>query len=154
MRAMWIAAGFGVLAVGMVFGVVVAGFSPGAEAAPPDKSGDAGGRLIELGTMSGGFAEYPLVDVSDCERMLVMAEGEPGAAIIEIQGTIHVSPDGTNDNRISVATLLTESGTSANVDGTPSSSLIVEGLAPYMQFTVRSTAGAQDITTWVWCSFR
>lgn len=53
MRAMWIAAGFGLPAIGMALGVLVSGPTPGAEAAPPSTGGGTTGRPLELGTVGG-----------------------------------------------------------------------------------------------------
>ena len=46
MRPVLVAAGFSVLAVGLVLGVVVSGFAPGAEAAPKQQERQTG-RLVE-----------------------------------------------------------------------------------------------------------
>ena len=86
MRAMWIAAGFGVLAVGMVLGLVMSGVTSNAEAAPKNQQPSEAGRLISLGTHSVGVnpaqVALPMEDVSDCRKLLMAvslsAAGESG----------------------------------------------------------------------------
>ena len=168
MRAMVVAAGFGVFAVGVVLGLVVSGLTPDAEAAPKQQEAAPGGRLIELGTAvgvtPGNKFVTPMVDVSDCLLLRVMMQGSVAAGPTLSKGSSRTwtSPDGvvripvSNDSRDTLAGEADEASTSTftvDISGilTPAYDM------PFIQFELGNSpeAGAvtQDITAWIWCAF-
>ena len=108
------------------------------------------GRLIELGTQAvpgGGHYQSSFVDVSDCERVTLMARGTSG--VDHSIGEFEMSPDGT----IAVlANLIVEE---LGGGGKNSSSWHnLEVAMPFIRFRVThaSSSTSTNITAWIWCT--
>lgn len=107
------------------------------------------GRLIELGTQTvpgGGSFHTPFADVSDCQRVTLMAKsssGFPTGASIE-----YMSPDGTT--RITAPNI---GGAQGSGGGTYSSHNI-EIVMPFisLQASNGNLGTPTDLTAWIWCA--
>ncbi len=106
------------------------------------------GRLIELGTQAipgGGHYQSSFVDVSDCQRVTLMARGTAFETNIH---TAEMSPDGT----IAIgANLIVEE---LGGGGTGSSSWHnLEITMPFMRFRAshNNNLFGTSITAWIWC---
>ena len=112
---------------------------------PPEQ-----GRLIELGTQAipgGGHYQSSFVDVSDCERVTLMARGTSGVS--HSINEAEMSPDGT----IAVLANLVVEELGGN--GKASSSWHnLEVAMPFIRFRVShaSSSTSTNITAWIWCT--
>lgn len=100
------------------------------------------GRLIEVGTLpapANGSVQFPVVDVRDCSQSSAMAETAqiPEGGAVEFTN-LSVSTDGTN---------MFFTGFGGGVGSVASL-----GSWPFVQFGVRHSGDATDITAWVWCA--
>ena len=157
------------IAVGVIVGLALAGFAPGAEAAPKDRR-ESGGRLIELGTVTnvgpGEAFTTPFVATDDCEQIRGMFSTVPEVHI-SIQ-RVRTSPDGAVVIYAGTDGVLTFPRPLETISGEthPESSslvLVASGTAgspwtpasfPYVQFLMaNSDSQAADVTAWIWCSF-
>lgn len=146
MRTTLVAAGLGMLVLGVVLGRGSFGTTKGAEAAPPNKTG----RLIEaevfLEAANNFSVTLPAIATDDCSELNLMAKGEVGA---DIRAVLFPSPDGT------VRTVQTGGFfmTAADVDGFPTASFWTDQTAPYVipRIYAAATELGQNVTAWLWC---
>ena len=106
------------------------------------------GRLIELGTHTvpwGGAFTTPLVDVSDCQRVTLMAKSSGSSTNASIE---YMSPDGTT--RIAAPDDL---GGTQGWEGGTYSRHNVEIVMPFMSLVISSSSAGTptDLTAWIWC---
>ena len=112
---------------------------------PPEE-----GRLIELGTQAipgGGHYQSSFVNVSDCERVTLMARGTSGVS--HSINEVEISPDGTIPV---LANLIVEE---LGGNGKNSSSWHnLEVAMPFIRFRVgqASSSTSTNITAWIWCT--
>ena len=108
------------------------------------------GRLIELGTQvipGGGHYQSSFVDVSDCQRVTLMARGTNGAS--HNIGEVEMSPDGTI--AVSANLIVEELGGGGN---STSSWHNLDFAMPFIRFRVghASFSTSTNITAWIWCA--
>ena len=113
----------------------------------------ADSRLIELGTIAAGGngarVEFPMVDTSDCQELVAMAQTPHTLGLI-MADFINTSPDGLI--RIRRATeLSTEQQSQATLDLASTTSGRITNPIPYMQLIVFNQGPPADVSAWLWC---
>ena len=139
------------LVVGVVVGGMVGNPFDGRASA---STAALSGRLISLGTQTGvpymETAAFPLVDVSDCYQMRVMASA-PQTTGIGFHNWFNTSPDGTKAiHAYAVSSII--GGAEAVVDGYATTSGTIETPQRYVGLQVHQyDPSPTDITAWIWC---
>jgi len=151
----------GIVAVGLalVVGVVVGGIIGNSFDGKASASTAAvGGRLISLGTQTvGDDWQYhsPMVEVSDCSSMKLMARAPQGETSGLQPDSLYTSPDGVArmgvGNEWPGPSPFEEVFQSA-LDGFATLYATVGRMPlPYAQFNISAEPGA-TVTAWVWCA--
>ena len=141
------------LAVGIIIGGIVGNPFDGAASA---STAAVSGRLISLGTQTGvpgnnGDAVFPLVDVSDCGQMRLMASA-PHTSGIGLHYKVNTSPDGTKAIRAGTAYIDFIADAEGVVDGYSTTSGTIQSPHRYIGVLVQNhDASPTDITAWIWC---
>jgi len=148
----------GIVSVGLalVVGIVVGGMVGNPFDGKASASTAAvGGRLISLGTQTGvpgneGTAVFPLVDVSDCYQMRVMASA-PQTTGIGFYPEFNTSPDGIKAIRAYGVSAIIGDAQSV-VDGYATTSGTIQTPQRYVGLLLANhDASPTDITAWIWC---
>jgi hypothetical protein len=141
----------------LVLGIIVGGIGGNPfDGAASASTAAVSGRLISLGTQTGvpgneGLAVFPLVDVSDCYQMRVMASAPQTTTGIGFAADFNTSPDGTKAIRAYVVSGIIGDAQSV-VDGYSTTSGIIQTPQRYVGLLVANhDPSPTDITAWIWC---